>query len=151
MLLAMGLLAAAILFGGLMPTYQLNLIMPIGNQLAANAGLVPAMVPDLVMQWPLSAGLVMIGAILVLFTGRFSVVWAGRLAVVTLLLAIAAIQYEADRYDLLSFYFALLIAGVGALNMLPYHSLSRSQSCPAALLCRLSGDDRWFVGHDRSC
>ena len=118
MRLAMGILAAAIVFGGLLPTYQLGLIMPIGDQLAANAGLAPAVLPDLVMQWPLSAGLVMIGAIVVLLLGRFSVAWAGRLAVLTLLLAIAAILVQADRYDTLSFCFALLIAGVGALNML---------------------------------
>ena len=35
-----------------------------------------------------------------------------------LLAALGGVIFEAGRYDLLSFCFALLIAGVGALNML---------------------------------
>ncbi|MCF8480388.1 MAG: oxidoreductase [Rhodospirillum sp.] len=118
MLLAMGVLAAAVVLGGLAPAYQLGLVASVGDQLAARAGLALIDLPDLTMAWPLAAGLVMIGAIAVLVVGRVSVVWSGRLAVTVLFAAVGAVLLQADRFDLLSLCFAVLIAGVGALNMM---------------------------------
>ena len=54
----------------------------------------------------------------VLLVGRVSVAWSGGLAVAVLIAALGGVVFEAPRYDLLSFCFAVLIAGVGALNML---------------------------------
>lgn len=117
MLVAVGVLAAVIVLGGLAPNLQLALVAPVGAAFAARAGIVDAVLPNLTMAWPLAAAVVAVGAALVWLVGRRSIVWSGRLAVVTLLLAVAAIVVERGRWDGLSFAFALLIAGVGALNM----------------------------------
>ncbi|MGQ9369433.1 proton-conducting transporter transmembrane domain-containing protein [Azospirillum sp. ST 5-10] len=118
MLAAMGVLAAAILLGGLAPGWQLDLVAPVGALVAARGGLAPAVLPELGAAWPLAAALVMAGAVAVLLVGRRSVAWSGRLAVLVLVAAVGAVAVEAGRYDGLSLGFALLIAGVGALNML---------------------------------
>jgi formate hydrogenlyase subunit 3/multisubunit Na+/H+ antiporter MnhD subunit len=108
MLVALGVLAAGIVAAGLVPGYQLALV----GRVAA------AQLPHLVTQWTPAATLVMLGAIGVVLIGRASVAWAGRLAVVVLVAAVGAVALEAGQADLLSVGFALLIAGVGALNML---------------------------------
>jgi formate hydrogenlyase subunit 3/multisubunit Na+/H+ antiporter MnhD subunit len=118
MLAAIGVLAAAILFGGLAPGYQLELISRVGNLVAIRNALATATLPTLVIAWPISATIAVLGAAAVLLVGRSSVVWAGRLAVAVLVAALVGVVVQAGRYDLLSFCFALLIAGVGALNML---------------------------------
>ncbi|TBW36631.1 oxidoreductase [Siculibacillus lacustris] len=117
MLAAIGILAAAIVFGGLVPSFQLDLVARVGDLVSARAGLAPVVLPSLVVTWPLGATVAMVGAIAVWLVGRSSVVWAGRLAVAVLAVAFAAIVLEWGRFDLLSGCFALLIAGVGVLNM----------------------------------
>ncbi|CAH2603853.1 Carbon monoxide-induced hydrogenase membrane protein CooM [Rhodovastum atsumiense] len=117
MLVAMGVLAAAILLGGLVPGYQIDLVARVGTLVALRGGMAPAVLPNLVTAWPLSASLVMLGAIGVLAIGRVSVTWAGRLAVATLVVALGVVLLQAGHGDLLSVGFAALIAGVAALNM----------------------------------
>ncbi len=118
MLVAIGVLAAAIIFGGLTPGYQLELVSRVGEMVALRGGLDAAVLPTLLTAWPLNAGLVMIGAIVVLAVGRGSVIWVGRLAVVVVVLGLIATLVEARHHDLLSLCFAVLIASVGALNMM---------------------------------
>jgi formate hydrogenlyase subunit 3/multisubunit Na+/H+ antiporter MnhD subunit len=118
MLVAIGVLAAAIVFGGVLPNLQLDLVGKVGAAIAARSGLAPAVLPNLVMVWPVSATIAMVGAIAVWLVGRSSVAWAGRLAVAVLVAALVAVIAEAGKFDTLSFWFAVLIAGVGALNML---------------------------------
>ena len=118
MLAAMGVLAAAIVFGGFAPGYQLSLIAQVGDLAALRSALTNLPLPGLVTDWPIGASIAMAGAVVVLLVGRASVAWAGRLAVLVLLAALGGVIFEAGRYDLLSFCFAVLIAGVGALNML---------------------------------
>ncbi|MDC7785211.1 proton-conducting transporter membrane subunit [Rhodoplanes sp. TEM] len=118
MLVAIGVLAVAIVLGGLVPGVQLALVAEVGAELAARNGLAPAVLPDLVIAWPAGAVIAMVGAGAVWLVGRRSVAWAGGLAVAVLVAAAVGVAAEPGRYDLLSFCFALLIAGVGALNML---------------------------------
>ena len=118
MLLSMGVLAAAILFGGFAPGFQLSLIVPVGDLSAVHAALQSLPLPGLVTDWPIGASIAMVGAVVVLLVGRVSVAWSGGLAGAVLLAALGGVIFEAPRYDLLSFCFAVLIAGVGALNML---------------------------------
>jgi formate hydrogenlyase subunit 3/multisubunit Na+/H+ antiporter MnhD subunit len=118
MLVAVGALAVLIVLGGLFPTFQLDLVGAVGSAIAARGGLALANLPGLVMVWPASATIAMIGAVVVWLVGRRSIEWAGKLAVAVLVLALVAVVAEAPRYDTLSFWFAVLIAGVGALNML---------------------------------
>lgn len=118
MLIAIGALAAAIVFGGVLPTFQLDVVGQVGAAIAARSNLAPAVLPNLVMVWPASAAIAMVGAVAVWLVGRSSVAWAGRLAVAVLVAALVAVIAEAGKFDTLSFWFAVLIAGVGALNML---------------------------------
>ena len=118
MLVAIGVLAAAILFGGVAPGAQLALVSEVGDLTALRGAIASGPLPGLVADWPAGAAIAMAGAILVLLVGYASAVWAGRLAVATLVVALVAVIAEHGRYDLLSFGFAVLIAGVGALNML---------------------------------
>lgn len=118
MMIAVGVLAALIVFGGLFPTFQLDLVGAVGSAVAARGGLALAHLPTLLVAWPASATIAMLGAVVVWLAGRRSVDLAGKLAVAVLVLALVAVVAEAPRYDTLSFWFAVLIAGVGALNML---------------------------------
>lgn len=118
MLVAMGVLAAAILLGGVVPGAQIDLVAPVGSLVAARSGLEPALLPTLTASWPLAAVLTMAGAVAVLLVGARSVLWSGRLAVAVPVLAVVALLARAGRFDSLSLGFALLIAAVGALNLL---------------------------------
>ena len=118
MLTAIGLLAAAILLGGVAPGWQLALVGRVGDLAALKGAIASGPLPGLVADWPAGAVIAMLGAIAVLLAGRVSPVWSGRLAVATLIAALAGVIAQAGRYDLMSFCFATLIAGVGALNML---------------------------------
>lgn len=118
MLVAMGVLAAAIVVGGFAPGWQLNLIAQVGDLAALRGALASGPLPGLVADWPAGATVAVVGAVVVLLVGRASAAWAGRLAVATLIAALAGVLLQSGRYDLLSLGFAALIAAVGALNML---------------------------------
>ncbi len=118
MLASIGALAAAIVVGGVAPGWQLALIERVGDLAALKGAIASGPLPGLVADWPAGAAIAMIGAVAVLLVGRVSPVWSGRLAVATLVVALAGVIVEHGRYDLLSFCFAVLIAAVGALNML---------------------------------
>jgi len=118
MLVAMGVLAAAILVGGFAPGWQLNLVAEVGDLTALRGALASGPLPGLVADWPAGATIAIVGAVAVMLVGRVSAAWSGRLAVATVVAALAGVIAQAGRYDLLSFCFAVLIAAVGALNML---------------------------------
>jgi formate hydrogenlyase subunit 3/multisubunit Na+/H+ antiporter MnhD subunit len=131
MLVSMVVLGAVIVFAGLVPGYQLDLVAKVGADVAARSGLAVAALPGLVAAWPLGATVPMVGAVLVLIVGRSSIVAAGRLAVAVLIATLLAVLYQHTRYDLMSFAFAIGIAAVGALNMLhatAYLAHNHSQS-----------------------
>jgi len=115
MLAAMGVLAAAILIGGLAPQLQLGLIRPAVAAIMPGGALA---VPDLTMAWTPAAVIAALGSVAVWAIGRRSIAWSGALAVAVLLAALVAVALQPGRYDPLSFWFAVLIAGVGACNML---------------------------------
>ncbi len=118
MLAALAVLAVVIVLGGIAPQAQIALVTPVGAAFAARAGLADAVLPSLTLMWPAAAVVTFVGAALVWLVGRKSIVWSGRLAVLVLVAAFAAILMERGRWDGLSLAFALLITGVGALNML---------------------------------
>jgi formate hydrogenlyase subunit 3/multisubunit Na+/H+ antiporter MnhD subunit len=121
MLAAIGVLAAAIVFGGLFPGLQLDAVRAVGDLVAARAGLPasvqPMVLPDITIVWPAAAAIATLGAVAVWLVGKVSVPWSGRLAVAVLVTAFASVLAQPDRYDGLSYAFALLISGVGVLNM----------------------------------
>jgi formate hydrogenlyase subunit 3/multisubunit Na+/H+ antiporter MnhD subunit len=117
MLAAMGVLAAAIIFGGVAPGFQLDAVRAVGDLMASRAGLLPVVLPNLIINWPAAAVIATVGAAAVWLLGKTSPTAAARLAIAVPLAAFVAILAQADRYDSLSFAFALLVAGVGTLNM----------------------------------
>jgi formate hydrogenlyase subunit 3/multisubunit Na+/H+ antiporter MnhD subunit len=117
MLVAMALLASAIVFGGVAPTIQIDAASAVGNLVAARAGLPPVVVPDLLIVWPAAALIATLGAVAVWLFGKTSPAFATKLAIAVPAAAFVAVLLQPDRYDGLSFAFALLVSGVGTLNM----------------------------------
>lgn len=117
MLAAMGILAAAIILGGVAPNLQIEAVSAVGNLVAARAGLPPVAVPDLVIAWPAAALIATLGAVAVWLLGKRAPTLATRLAMAVPALAFVAVLLQPEHYDALSFAFALLVAGVGTLNM----------------------------------
>ncbi|MGE5466969.1 MAG: proton-conducting transporter membrane subunit [Ignavibacteria bacterium] len=115
---AIGLLAALIVAGGVAPSLQLDAVAAVGNMMAAAGNLPPVELPSLTLVWPAATLIATLGAVAVWLTGKRSVVVAGRLAVAVIAAAFLAVLMQPERYDGLSFAFALLVAGVGTLNML---------------------------------
>ncbi|MDR3440683.1 proton-conducting transporter membrane subunit [Telmatospirillum sp.] len=121
MLLATGLLAVVVVLGGLLPGYGVDLVRPVADLAASRGGMLVVDIPNLQMLWPTSAIVAALGAGLAFFVGRYHPVPAGLLSVLAMLGSVAAILAEGAYGETLSFWFALLIAGVGAVNLL--HSI----------------------------
>jgi formate hydrogenlyase subunit 3/multisubunit Na+/H+ antiporter MnhD subunit len=117
MLAAMGILAAAIVLGGVAPQLQIDAVSAVGNLVAARAGLPPVAVPDLTIAWPAAALIATLGAVAVWLLGKSAPALATKLAIAVPALAFVAVLLQPDRYDGLSFAFALLVSGLGTLNM----------------------------------
>ena len=117
MLLAMGVLAAAIVFGGVAPGFQLDAVRAVGDLMASRANLPAVELPDLLIVWPAAAVIATLGAVAVWLLGKVRTTAAARLAIAVPLAAFVAILAQPDHYDTLSFAFALMVAGVGTLNM----------------------------------
>jgi len=117
MLIALAVLAAAILFGGVAPGVQLDAVRAIGDLVASRSGLPPVALPDLTLDWPAASAIAAIGALLIWLAGKYSPTAAARLAIAVPLAAFVAVLAQPERYDSLSFAFALLVSGVGTLNL----------------------------------
>lgn len=118
MRLAIAILASMVVLGGLFPQIGMILVQPVADLFASRGVLGPVVIPDLTLNWSMSALVACSGAILAYFVGKSSANRAGMTSLIVMALALAAVLFEADRYDLLSFWFALLISGVGILNLL---------------------------------
>lgn len=117
MLLAMEGLAVLVLGLGLFPNPIVDLVRPITDWAGAAAGL-PAAIPALAVSWPPSVQLALVGGLASFLIGRRHGELAGWVAFAFMLGAFAAVLGEGGRGDGLSFWFALLAAGMGALNLL---------------------------------
>lgn len=117
MLMAMVFLATVIVLGGVAPSIQIDAASAVGNLVAARAGLPPVVVPNLLIDWPAAALIATLGAVAVWLFGKTSPAFATRLAIVVPAAAFVAVLLQPDRYDGLSFAFALLVSGLGTLNM----------------------------------
>ncbi|TCN77000.1 proton-conducting transporter membrane subunit [Shewanella fodinae] len=118
MLLALVLLAGLVVLGGVFPQLSLHLAQPVAELFASRGGITPIAIPQIVMEWSPASLLAGIGAVLVYFIGKANSRRAGITAVMVMALALAAVLFDAGRYNLLSFWFALLIAAVGVLNLM---------------------------------
>ncbi|MBS1161656.1 MAG: dehydrogenase (quinone) [Proteobacteria bacterium] len=117
MLAALGILASAIVLGGAFPGLQIDAVRAVGDLVASRGGLPPVEIPSLTLIWPAATLLATLGAVAVWLLGKRSVVLAGRLAIAVLAASFLAVLAQPERYDGLSFAFALLVSGVGVLNM----------------------------------
>jgi formate hydrogenlyase subunit 3/multisubunit Na+/H+ antiporter MnhD subunit len=118
MLTALGVLTAALIFGGVLPNFQIDLVRPVADLMASRNGFAPAVIPNLVIAWPAAAAIATVGAAAVWLVGRRSVAWSGRLAVAVLLVALVVVLAQPGHYDRISYWYAALVAAVGAANML---------------------------------
>lgn len=119
MRIAMGLLAVLVILGGLFPDFGLeHLVRPAVDQIALRQGLAIIPLPHLNLAWTPAALIAVCGALLTFIAGKSGKVNAGAVAVAVMAVALGAVLMNAGRYDLLSYWFAALIAGVGLLNML---------------------------------
>ena len=112
----LGALAALIVVNGVWPQALLNLVQPIVAGFFAGEPL--DLLPPLTMTWTLATLVATLGAFAVYFLGRGSAARSGAIAVATMVVTIAAVLAQADHYDGLSLAYALLIAAVGALNLM---------------------------------
>lgn len=112
-----GVLAALTVFNGLYPDALLHLVMPVVDRLAVSSHLAPAVLPPVTMQWSLAAAVAAIGAVLVYLAGRGHAVRAGTMSVIVMIAALAAVLWQASRYDALSFWYAIAIVAMGAVNL----------------------------------
>lgn len=119
MRVAMGILAALVILGGLFPDYGLqHLVRPAVEQIAASQRIDMLPLPTLNLAWSPAVLIALFGALATFIIGKQVRRLAGPLAVGVMALTLAAVLVDAGRYDLLSYWFAALIAGVGLLNML---------------------------------
>jgi len=117
MLTAIGILAALIVFGGVAPNFQIDAVSAVGRLVAERNGLAPAVMPNLLIDWPAAALIATLGAVAVWLLGKSAPVLATKLAIAVPALVFVAVLLQPDRYDGLSFAFALLVSGLGTLNM----------------------------------
>ncbi len=117
MLIALAALAAAIVVGGVAPGFQLDAVRSIGDLYASRGDLPMVALPDLTLDWPAAALIAALGAPAIWLLGKVSPTGAARLAIVVPLAAFCAVLAQPERYDALSYAFALLTAGVGTLNL----------------------------------
>ncbi|WP_220708653.1 proton-conducting transporter transmembrane domain-containing protein [Citrobacter freundii] len=118
MRVATGILAALVILGGLFPDYGLQQwVRPVITQIAEHQQWAVPALPTLNLDWSPAALIAIVGAIATFVLGKRAPRRAGTLAVVVMALTLAAVLADAGRYDLLSWWFAALIAGVGVLNL----------------------------------
>ncbi|PIP00253.1 proton-conducting transporter membrane subunit [Pleomorphomonas carboxyditropha] len=115
MRLALGVLAAFVVGVGLWPAPLLDQVALIAGALTDQAG--SAALPALRLDWSLAAAIALGGSVIVYLAGRGAPRRAGVLAALVVAAALAGVILEADRYDPASFAFALLISGVGVVNL----------------------------------
>ena len=118
MLAPLLLLAGALLLFGLWPAPLLGLAQDAAAAVAAARGVGAVPLPTLAADWPWAALIAAVGGVATLTLGRAGRVTAGALAVGTMALAFVAVLAEPGRYTALPFAFALVVAGIGALNLL---------------------------------
>ena len=153
MLVAIGVLAAAIVAGGLMPGFQLEMVGRVGEAVAARSGTVAAALPGLVASWPVGSLIAIIGAGAVWITGRRSIYAAGWLAVGVLVLTILGIIGPAGPLRPALVRLRDPDCRRRRAQHVALDRLSRRRRAPVALLRRLHGDDgrpdRHGVGQGR--
>lgn len=120
MCLAIGLLTALVIFGGLAPDFAvLHLVRPALDMLVGATGLPTLAIPALNLSWSPAALVAVLGALATYALGKTRLAHrAGSFAVLVMAATLGAVLADAGRYDLLSYWFAVLIAALGVLNLL---------------------------------
>lgn len=111
-------LTSLVILGGIFPNYGISFVKPIADLVAGHGGFAIVPLPSLQVLWPGCAIIAAIGAMLAYSVGKHSPKAAGIVAVASMVLALGTILLRAARFDLLAFWFAVLIATVGGLNLL---------------------------------
>lgn len=118
MIVPLGVAAAGLIVIGLAPQTVFAPAIAVAADIAVQRGVTPEVWPMFGASWSWAAVVAAIAGFAALVVGRFGRVPAGVVVVVGMAMAFVAVIVQADRYDPLSFAFALVIAGVGGLNLL---------------------------------
>jgi len=118
MLVPLLALAGLCLFNGLLPQAGIDLIRPVVELIAARGQMAIVALPNLVIDWPIAVLLAVVGGLATFFIGRQSARRAGWSAVLTMAVVLAVLLTQGDSSDPFSWTFALLIAGIGLLNLI---------------------------------
>ncbi len=118
MRVATGVLAGLVVLGGLFPDYGLQYwVRPVIEQIAGPQQWAVPVLPTLNLAWSPAALVAIVGAVITFVVGKRMPHHAGLMATGVMALTLATVLMDAGRYDLLSWWFATLIAGVGVLNL----------------------------------
>ncbi len=115
---ATGFLALLVILGGLFPDYALHhWVSPVITQIAGHQQWQVPTLPSLNLSFSPAAAIAMFGALLTFLVSRHAPRRAGPLAVLVMVLSLGAVLLDASRYDVLGWWFAVLVAAVGVLNL----------------------------------
>jgi len=112
------ILTCLTIFNGLFPETALNLAKSAADYVAVQGKIEVTAIPQISITWPVIIIIPAIGGLLAYFLGKKSPKIAGWTAVIGMSAASIAIVMSNEKYDIYSLSFALLIAGVGVLNLL---------------------------------
>ena len=118
MLLPTGILAGLTVFNGIFPQSALNLVKAAADSIAVQAHIAVSVLPPLAIPWPLPVIVLLTGGLLTYLVGHNSNRRSGWCAVAVTLAALGILAGQAASYELADWSFALLIVGVGVLNLL---------------------------------
>lgn len=116
MRIPIGILTALCVLFGLFPGLGLSLVLPVVDGFVASGKLLPETLPSLSIDWPPFSLLLMLGAAIPVYL-RHSPLLAGRSAGWVLVAAAFTVVLFGQNLDPLSFWFALLVPAMGAVNM----------------------------------
>lgn len=116
MRVTVGILAALCVLAGLFPGLLTSCVTPVTDAFAASGKLIPGVLPDLTIKWPPYTIFLMVAAFVPVYL-RHDPLLAGRTTGWALMAAAFMVALFGQDLDTVSFWFALLVPLMGAINM----------------------------------
>ena len=116
MRIPVGILTALCVLFGLFPGLVTSLVLPVVDGFVASGKLLPGTLPDLAISWPMYSLFLMFAAFMPIYL-RHDPLLAGRATGWALVVAAFMVVLFGQDLDTVSFWFALLVPSMGAVNM----------------------------------
>lgn len=116
MRIPVGVLTALCVLIGLFPGMVTSLVTPVVDSFAASGKILPGALPELVINWPLYSLFLMLAAFMPIYL-RHDPLLAGKTTGWALVAAALMVVLFGQNLDTVSFWFALLVPAMGAINM----------------------------------